>query len=375
MISLVRRAFLPPRGAPEGIVDINEGEIFLNIDRELEFHRTPTSSIRVRIPVEWNGVIFVCFDSAKRPRTLSDDGFGEKFLLSKNYGVCSFKCTLNDWYKWVDQEILVEIRRKMDSIGCKEIVGYGNSMGGYAAIKFSKALGMSRTISFSPQAVLDHPQDPRWKNAIENFGAIPKIEASDLSADCSYEIYYDSQHKRDRLQCNFLRKAGVKEDSFIGVPYTGHLTVTAFSEAGLLKRAIGRAISRVEWRGAKAMSPTYLRMLSAQASTRKKRQLAADLAARALALNTDEARSLDRNANVLHRLGRSHHAQALSAAEKAVSLDPENPVYAFTLALICSVKDRKRAMAIARKSLAAPRIPLSYRRKFERLIERLSERD
>ena len=295
-------------------------------------HQTPQTLVRLRVPEGWNGDLVVSFDSAARPRVPAEDGFGEKYLLSQSYAVCAFRCTQNDWYKWVDEEIISATSACFRELGAKRIIGYGSSMGGYGAIKFSKALGLTRVVVFTPQSRLDHPMDPRWAQVLQNHGSVPEITAEATDPSICYEIYFDPHHRTDRLQCEELRAAIPDERAFIAIPYCGHPAARPLSEAGLLKQTIERPVTLQQWRENRQRSAAYFAILSNHAFSRTKRQLAATLAQRAVQLRPNEAGYHYRLARALHRLGRHQNAQALAAAEQAVALAPKNATFVFCLA-------------------------------------------
>lgn len=61
---------------------------------------------------------------------------------------------------WFPQASMIELEKAISPIleGFKNIVGYGGSMGGYAAIKYSNLLNMNRVIAFVPQYSIDPEQ-------------------------------------------------------------------------------------------------------------------------------------------------------------------------------------------------------------------------
>ena len=346
----------------------------VNVAKTRILHQTPLTLVRLRVPEDWNGSIVVSFDSAAQPRVPSEDGFGEKYLLSQRYAVCAFRCSQNDWYKWVDEKVISVTSACFRELGAAQIIGYGSSMGGYGAIKFSKALGLNRVVVFSPQSRLDHPMDHRWEQVLQKHGSIPEIDSDATDPEIRYEIYFDPRHRMDKLQCDELRSAISDDRAFIAIPYCGHPAARPLSEAGLLKQTIERAVTLREWRENRQNSAAYFGILSNHAFSRSKRQLAATLAQKAVQLRPDDPKYHYRLARALHRLGRKHNGQALAAAEQAVSLAPKNATFVFCLAETVAVRDPKRAWALAEASLDMKPQTQQSRKKTADFIERCKDR-
>lgn len=83
----------------------------------------------------------------------------------------------------------------------KNIVGYGGSMGGYAAIKYSNLLNMNRIIAFVPQYSID-PEQVEDRRYAEFFDAVAnkdmQIQPQDVDASREYIIVYDPYFSIDR---------------------------------------------------------------------------------------------------------------------------------------------------------------------------------
>lgn len=83
----------------------------------------------------------------------------------------------------------------------KNIVGYGGSMGGYAAIKYSNLLNMNRIIAFVPQYSID-PEQVEDRRYAEFFNAVVnkdmQIQPQDVDVSREYIIVYDPYFSIDR---------------------------------------------------------------------------------------------------------------------------------------------------------------------------------
>src|SRR5690606_38024277 len=80
-------------------------------------------------------------------------------------------------------------------------VAYGGSMGGYAAIKYSRALGVQRVVAMVPQYSInpDDVHDARYNMFYQpELNAGMRVEADDIDITCEYIIVYDQYCAEDR---------------------------------------------------------------------------------------------------------------------------------------------------------------------------------
>lgn len=159
----------------------------------------------------------------------------EKSLVKYDYNVLGIMPKLKSWFPQVSMQNMMEhvqpILENFDTI-----VGYGGSMGGYAAIKYSKLLQMSRVISFVPQFSID-PQDVEDRRYADFFDVTlnrdMQITASDLKADAEYIIVYDPYYKEDREHYLKIRKLIPKLNT-LKLPFTGHEALSVLASSSLL---------------------------------------------------------------------------------------------------------------------------------------------
>lgn len=110
------------------------------------------------------------FMTAKHVRHYTDLGFAHLYLQSRQ----------NDWY--INPET-PELEAKLSRV-CQRyrtVVGMGFSMGGYALLRYSRAMGLDRALVVSPQVSIDPkvvPDDTRWHHESAEFDRA----AADLSA-------------------------------------------------------------------------------------------------------------------------------------------------------------------------------------------------
>ena len=91
----------------------------------------------------------------------------EKSLMKYNYAVVGIMPKQKSWFPASSMAALLEY---LDPIlkQFKNIVGYGGSMGGYAAIKYAKALKMNRVVAMVPQYSIDplEVEDKRYTDSM-----------------------------------------------------------------------------------------------------------------------------------------------------------------------------------------------------------------
>lgn len=159
----------------------------------------------------------------------------EKSLVKYDYNVLGIMPKLKSWFPQVSMQNMMEhVQPILDHFDT--IVGYGGSMGGYAAIKYSKLLQMSRVISFVPQFSID-PQDVEDRRYADFFDVTlnrdMRIDASDLKANAEYIIVYDPYYKEDREHYLKIRKL-ISNVNTLKLPFTGHEALSVLASSSLL---------------------------------------------------------------------------------------------------------------------------------------------
>ena len=161
-------------------------------------------------------------------------GFGETFLRDENIPVICFISKANHW--WLTPEMDEAIEQIRDRLaGYDRVVTYGVSMGAYGALAFSRALGATDVVAFSPQASIvgDLPLDPSWVKDLVN---VPKIHGPieyRLASDARVLIVSDPFSSMDRQHRRVVENAHRSESLL--VPFSGHRSAMLLHEQGLLK--------------------------------------------------------------------------------------------------------------------------------------------
>ncbi len=164
---------------------------------------------------------------------LNASGFGVHFLLGLGYDVVAFKCNNASWYQGLDFDTVRAVGRK--SSGYEQVATYGTSMGGYAAILFSKALGANLVLALSPQFSLAESFEQRWRDKTKGVEWRHEISAETIAAQATYMILYD-----DKFMLDVRQMAGLKAilpplaTHMVGIPFSNHHTIVFLLETGQL---------------------------------------------------------------------------------------------------------------------------------------------
>ncbi len=124
-------------------------------------------------------------------------------------------------------------------------VTYGGSMGGYAAIKFSRLLGATEAIALCPQWTLDAAEfeggAPGWENYFTPTMRGMGIRAGDVSGQVF--VFVDLFDPRDALHCRMIQQncPGLQ---VINVPMVGHHITAALAGTQNLRDLIAACRAR-----------------------------------------------------------------------------------------------------------------------------------
>lgn len=222
------------------------------------------------LPGDSNTLVLSFGDLITRASGLSINA--EKSLIKYQYNVIGVMPKQKSWFP---QASMIELAKAISPIleGFKNIVGYGGSMGGYAAIKYSNLLNMNRVIAFVPQYSIDpeHVEDRRYA---EFFDAIAnkdmQIQPQDVDAAREYVIVYDPYFSIDRE--HYLKiKELLPSLHTIHLPFTGHEALSVLASSSLLHDFIEHDFDEVYFyqqvRKVKKQSKFYFRNVLAHVLT------------------------------------------------------------------------------------------------------------
>jgi len=254
-----------------------------------------------------------CSFTAWGEQRLDGPGFGGSFLLAQGYDVLAFKMVRNNWYQVLPRELFDRIGAWLQPYAYRRRVGYGASMGGYAAIQFSGLLELNQVLALSPQYRIDEAFDTTWAPWARDLEFHYRIEPECLAPGCRYLIVYDSKDE-DQLHVERIAQVIPAERlSLVPLPHAGHPVVTYLAEAGLLKEVSARGLDTgdlggMDLLGRRRQSSTHLWALSMAALRRGHPQLSLAAIERAIAIDPQRPEFLEHRAALKERLGIAERA-------------------------------------------------------------------
>ncbi len=169
----------------------------------------------------------------------------EKSLSKYDFSVIGIMPKEKSWYPASSMLALFEVLKPYLE-QYKSIVGYGGSMGGYAVIKYSKLLKMTRAVAFVPQFSInpEDVEDRRYSDFYDvKLNHDMKINSHDISNDCEYIVVYDPYFENDRE--NYLKiKPFIPHLHTLNLPYSGHDAISVLASSSLLNDFIRHPFDR-----------------------------------------------------------------------------------------------------------------------------------
>jgi len=174
----------------------------------------------------------VTFDRYHDDRTLARPGFGEDFFAQHGITATHVLTRDNDWfqYPWLS-DALDAIRGA--TAGAADVMAYGSSMGGYAAVRFAAAVGAHRALALSPQYSIDPcrmPSENRWAQDMRRLYFLPEVDGPIRGGVVPVVAY-------DPWDADAAHADRIAEDISIirlRVPFAGHPAGVYLLDAGLL---------------------------------------------------------------------------------------------------------------------------------------------
>lgn len=222
------------------------------------------------LPGDSNTLVLSFGDLITRASGLSINA--EKSLIKYRYNVIGVMPKQKSWFP---QASMIELAKAISPIleGFKNIVGYGGSMGGYAAIKYSNLLNMNRVIAFVPQYSIDpeHVEDRRYAEFFDSVANKDmQIQPQDVDSAREYVIVYDPYFSIDRE--HYLKiKELLPSLHTIHLPFTGHEALSVLASSSLLHDFIEHDFDEIYFyqqvRKVKKQSKFYFRNVLAHVLT------------------------------------------------------------------------------------------------------------
>ncbi|MCQ8279306.1 tetratricopeptide repeat protein [Acetobacteraceae bacterium KSS8] len=271
--------------------------------------------------------------------TLDGRGFGGGFLHKKGFDVVAIKSKADRWYHDLPSDALSLTSRFLAACHRDYTVraGYGSSMGGYAAIKFSRTLGLDKVLAISPQTDISKEWDQRWKKEAQDIGTFAAIVESDIRPETTYSVAYDP-FDPDGIHVSILSSI-IPPDRLIKVrvPFAGHPVGFLLQSAGVLGDVALSAFRgevfpdhRMKTRAARASSAPHLAHMSRMARAARKSRWARILIERSLDLDGLNAENVILASQLAEEGG--DLPQALRYSALAAALSPMNPYIIATTA-------------------------------------------
>ena len=193
---------------------------------------------QVQAKITSDGPTAICFDPWLNKQDPARPPFGLRYFSSNNINVVSVKSHGNHWYQFAEMdEVIARINRRVTS---RQRVGYGSSMGGYAAINFSERLSLTSVLLFAPQFSPDLAKVP-WENRWR--------EQEDL--ECRYDvvseiapiggyIFFDPYNLNDRKHAALITQRHPLTP--IKMPFSGHHALDWFGQNKTISQLIKSVI-------------------------------------------------------------------------------------------------------------------------------------
>ncbi|ENW97648.1 hypothetical protein F903_00164 [Acinetobacter sp. NIPH 298] len=159
----------------------------------------------------------------------------EKSLIKYQYNVIGIMPKQKTWFP---KRSMLAMQQQIQPIlqQFKQIVGYGGSMGGYAAIKYSNLLNMQKIVAFVPQYSIDPDmvQDRRYAEFFDaSIHQDMQIQADEVDPAREYIIVYDPYYAEDKE--HFLKiQPLLPKMHVIHLPFTGHEALSVLASSELL---------------------------------------------------------------------------------------------------------------------------------------------
>lgn len=257
--------------------------------------------------------------------SLDGAGFAGEVLLRNDFDIVAFKSTKNVWYQNISAEILAAVENFIAARSERytKRVGYGSSMGGYAAIQFSRILKLDVVLALSPQFEIDKPYDLRWHAAAQLIDFKYRIDTSAIADNCRYFVAYDpgteDLHHVEKLR-ELVDSRWLIE---ISTPFSGHPAGPYLAETGLIKELTlsvlkNGTVEHISFGAHRKRSKTYLCEMSRRLVLRRKYKSALVVIDKAIVIDDSLPQLHKQRSVVLDKLGRTEGA--LLAIEKAIAI-------------------------------------------------------
>ncbi|GBR53816.1 hypothetical protein AA106555_1450 [Neokomagataea thailandica NBRC 106555] len=195
--------------------------------------------------------------------------WGDRFLEKCGVSAIGICARHANWFP--EEEMAAAIQAIHAAIPGKRIITYGISMGGYGALKFSRALGAVRALAFSPQWTINpHHCGHYTYQYTECYDATLRggepIKSDDLSGQCF--VFLDMREYPDWKHFEYIKDAAQQSPhcslETVIAPFTWHGTLFQLTSA---KHGIASRLIEIARDDAKAHSANFRQLLRESRST------------------------------------------------------------------------------------------------------------
>ena len=266
---------------------------------------------------------YVTFDSYTDDRRLDRPGFGEAFFRSRGIPAIHVLSRDNHWYQYGElPDALAAVAAATG--GYTQVIAYGSSMGGFAALHFGSTCGASLGIAISPQFSLDPavvPFERRWSADVPHI----RFQGHVFAPLPRQYILYDPLEPFDRQ--HFALFAARSPTIGLALPHGGHPVGGLVSDAGMFEPMFAAILAGTldppaftrAVRARRRTSGQYLFTVAHRVPLHRARQKVA-LARMAVATQPDNAGYVTHLAVILDQVGdaagaRDMHRRAISLSD------------------------------------------------------------
>jgi len=179
-----------------------------------------------------SAICYVTFASYTDDRTLDRPGFGEDHFRARGIDAVHVLSRENRWYQHPElDEALAAVAAATK--GYEQVIAYGSSMGGFAALRYGATCGATVGLALSPQYTVDPaavPFDRRWA---EDVARIAFRDDDRLPALPRQYIAFDPCDPHDRQ--HFELFAARSPTQGVPVPHGGHPVGSYLVETDMLR--------------------------------------------------------------------------------------------------------------------------------------------
>jgi hypothetical protein len=183
---------------------------------------SPTIRVRAE-PGADTSLLIVTFVPLEHPQTLDNAGFAAPLLRKLGISGLFFTVSDNNWYQTPDMPAALDAA----AVYCRgfgRVVTYGSSMGAYAAVIASRALGADAIIAMTPQFSIDPakvPFEQRWRRYASALDFLWDDMPAGIAPNADLHILYDPVDALDAKQVALFRPH-TRSMAALPLPFSGH---------------------------------------------------------------------------------------------------------------------------------------------------------